>query len=35
MKNHKDAIGHVLNALLDDNHGVVKSMDEIEAVGHK
>ncbi|NLP30512.1 MAG: acetate kinase [Clostridiales bacterium] len=35
MKNHKDAIGHVLNALLDDNHGVVKSMDEIEAVGHR
>ncbi|NLY71799.1 MAG: acetate kinase [Clostridiales bacterium] len=35
MKNHKDAIEHVLNALLDENHGVVKSMDEIEAVGHR
>lgn len=35
MANHKDAIGHVLNALLDENHGVVKSMDEIGAVGHR
>ena len=35
MKNHKDAIGHVLDALLDKDHGVVKSMDEIGAVGHR
>lgn len=35
MANHKDAIGHVLEALLDENHGVVKSMDEIGAVGHR
>ena len=35
MENHKDAIGHVLEALLDENHGVVKSMDEIGAVGHR
>lgn len=35
MQNHKDAIGHVLNALTDAAHGVVKSMDEIGAVGHR
>lgn len=35
MGNHKDAITHVLNALLDKNHGVVASMDEIGAVGHR
>lgn len=35
MKNHKDAIGHVLEALMDPKHGVVKSMDEIGAVGHR
>lgn len=35
MKDHKDAIGHVIDALLDAEHGVVKSMDEIGAVGHR
>lgn len=35
MKDHKDAIGHVLNALTDSEHGVAKSMDEIGAVGHR
>jgi acetate kinase len=35
MANHKDAIGHVLEALVDAEHGVVKSMDEIGAVGHR
>jgi len=35
MNDHKDAIGHVLNALVDENHGVVKSMDEIAGVGHR
>ncbi|MDO4552807.1 MAG: acetate kinase [Bacillota bacterium] len=35
MENHKDAIGHVLAALTDGNHGVLKSMDEIGAVGHR
>ena len=35
MADHKDAIGHVLNALVDSDHGVVKSMDEIGAVGHR
>lgn len=35
MANHKDAIGHVLNALVDADHGIVSSMDEIGAVGHR
>ncbi|MHC1721258.1 MAG: acetate/propionate family kinase [Clostridiaceae bacterium] len=35
MKDHKDAIKHVLDALVDPNHGVIKSMDEIIAVGHR
>jgi acetate kinase len=35
MKDHKDAIKHVLEALVDPNHGVIKSMSEISAVGHR
>ena len=35
MENHKAAIKHVLNALVDDKNGVIKSMDEIGAVGHR
>ncbi len=35
MKDHKEAIGHVLNALIDKTHGVASSMDEIGAVGHR
>lgn len=35
MQSHKDAIGHVLAAVTDPDHGVVKSMDEIGAVGHR
>ena len=35
MNDHKDAIGHVLDALVDENHGVIKSMDEIAGVGHR
>ncbi len=35
MKDHKDAIGHVLKALVDPDHGIAKSMDEIGAVGHR
>ncbi|MEG1930574.1 MAG: acetate kinase [Anaerovorax sp.] len=35
MANHKEAIGHVLTAIMDPNHGVIKSMDEIGAVGHR
>lgn len=35
MKDHKDAIKLVLDALIDETHGVIKSMDEISAVGHR
>lgn len=35
MKDHQDAIRLVLDALIDDTHGVIKSMDEISAVGHR
>ena len=36
MADHKVAIGHVLDAILvDADHGVVKDMSEIGAVGHR
>ena len=35
IKDHKDAIKLVLEALIDEKHGVIKSMDEIAAVGHR
>ncbi|MDR0876277.1 MAG: acetate kinase [Clostridiales Family XIII bacterium] len=35
MKDHKDAIANVMNAITDSIYGVVKSMDEIGAVGHR
>ena len=35
MKDHKDAIEQVLTAIQDPAHGVVKSLDEIGAVGHR
>ncbi len=35
MADHKDAISHVLNAVKDERHGVVKDMSEIGAVGHR
>ncbi len=35
MKDHADAIKLVIAALLDEKHGVIKSMDEISAVGHR
>ena len=35
MPDHKVAIGLVLEALQDPEHGVVKSTDEISAVGHR
>ncbi len=35
MKDHADAIKMVLDALTDSNHGVIASMDEISAVGHR
>jgi acetate kinase len=35
MNDHKDAIKLVLEALVDKDNGVLKSMDEISAVGHR
>ena len=35
MKDHKDAIAQVLAALQDPEHGVIKDMSEIGAVGHR
>ena len=35
MKDHKDAIAHVMDAVQNSDYGVVKSMDEIGAVGHR
>ena len=35
MPNHTVAIQLVINALTDANHGVIKSLDEIGAVGHR
>ncbi|HWQ79128.1 MAG TPA: acetate kinase [Anaerovoracaceae bacterium] len=35
MASHKEAISHVLDALTNVEHGVIESMDEIKAVGHR
>lgn len=35
MKDHQVAVNLVLNALLDEKYGVIKSIDEINAVGHR
>lgn len=35
MANHSDAIKVLIDAITDENHGVVKSMSEIDAVGHR
>ena len=35
LKDHQDAIELVLKSLIDETHGVIKSMDEISAVGHR
>lgn len=35
MENHADAIRMVLEALTNEEYGVIKSMDEIGAVGHR
>jgi acetate kinase len=35
MNSHREAIGHVIDALLDANHGVIASMSDIGAVGHR
>ena len=35
MKNHEDAIKMVIDALLDEKHGVISDIKEINAVGHR
>ena len=35
MPTHKEALKNVIDALVDKNYGVIKSMDEISAVGHR
>lgn len=35
MKDHRKALELVLNALVDSNYGAIKSMDDINAVGHR
>lgn len=35
MKDHTDAVQMVIDALLDENHGVIKTVKEINAVGHR
>lgn len=35
LKDHGEAIQLVLDTLVDEKHGVIKSMDEIGAVGHR
>ncbi len=35
IPNHSKGISLVIDALLDDNHGVLDSMDDINAVGHR
>lgn len=35
MNDHKDAIKMVLDALVNESYGAIKSMDEIKAVGHR
>ncbi|MDD7306398.1 MAG: acetate kinase [Peptoniphilaceae bacterium] len=35
MKDHTEAVGHVFDALTDEEHGVLSSLDEIDAVGHR
>ena len=35
MENHSQALKYVVDALLNDEHGCVKSVDEINAIGHR
>ncbi len=35
MKDHKEALHHVLDALTNKEHGAIESLDEINAVGHR
>jgi acetate kinase len=35
MKDHKEALQHVLDALVDEKIGAIKNLSEIQAVGHR
>ena len=35
MKDHTEAVGHVFDALVDNENGVIKDLSEIDAVGHR
>jgi acetate kinase len=35
MDTHKEALDIIFKALVDENHGVIKSLDEIDAIGHR
>lgn len=35
MKDHTEAINHVFDSLLDEKYGVIKSLDEVSAIGHR
>lgn len=35
MKDHKEALGHVLDAIVDEKIGAIKNLSEIQAVGHR
>jgi acetate kinase len=35
MEDHKDALAHVLEALTNESYGAIKSLEEIDAAGHR
>ncbi len=35
MPSHEAALSHIVAALADPDHGVIKSLDEVDAVGHR
>lgn len=35
MQNHTQAVAHVFDALIDSENGVIESLEEIDAVGHR
>ena len=35
MKDHTEAVSHVFDALVDKDNGVIASLEEIDAVGHR
>ncbi len=35
MKDHKEALGHVLDALTHEKYGAIKDLKEVDAVGHR